>query len=184
MEQHDRDPVAGGMSSRGRRRAVAALVLAAAVSLAGCSGTGNGAPSTAGPTDQASESPPAELTTRFQSRCFYEDGQLVGDYSSLEETWASTNYLRIDHCVTRYVGPPPFTLTEEEKAVVEIASSQLVDAGEPEQLFLDVYAACTRIGSEDGPYGFSSIPVPILEATLALCPEAPQADIIRERVSV
>ncbi|HSP75110.1 MAG TPA: hypothetical protein VLO31_02700 [Cryobacterium sp.] len=109
---------------------------------------------------------------------------MVGDYSSLEETWASTNYLRIDHCVTRYVGPPPFTLTEEEKAVVEVASRQTADAGEPEQLFLDVYAACTRIGSEDGPYGFASIPVPVLEATLTLCPEAPQADIIQERVSV
>ena len=151
--------------------------------LGGCSGTGNGATRTAGPTDQASESPRSISPTRFQSRCFFEDGQVVGDYSSLEETWASTNYLRIDHCVTRYVGPPPFTLTEEEKAVAMLASSQSDDAGEPEQLFLDVYAACTRIGSEDGPYGFSSIPVPVLEATLALCPEAPQADIIQERVN-
>lgn len=171
------------MLSPARRCALAVLVVATVVFLGGCSETGNGPPRTAGPTEQASESPRSISPTRFQSRCYFEDGQVVGDYSSLEETWASTNYLRIDHCVTRYVGPQPFTLTEEEKAVTTIASSQSTDAGEFEQLFLDVYAACTRIGSEDGPYGFSSIPVPVLEATLALCPEAPQADIIQERVN-
>ena len=120
--------------------------------------------------------------TRFQSRCFFSDGQFLGEYSSLNETWASTNYMRIDHCITRYLGPLPFTLTEEEAAVAEIAASQLADPGSPEQLFLDIYSACTRIGSEDGPYGFSSIPVPVLEAALSLCPEAPQANIIRDRI--
>ena len=131
--------------------------------------------------DSGSKSTAGTLA-RFQSRCFYPDGRVLGDFSSLEETWGSTNYLRIDHCVTRYGGPPPFTLTENEAAIAEIASSQLTDPGEPEQIFLNVFAACTRIGSEDGPYGFSSIPVPVLEAALSLCPEAPQANIIRDRI--
>ena len=65
----------------------------------------------------------------------------------------------------------------------KFASSRLADPQAPEKLFLDIYAACTRIGSEVGPFGFASIPVPVLEATLLLCPEAPQANIIRDRIS-
>ncbi|HSP75108.1 MAG TPA: VCBS repeat-containing protein [Cryobacterium sp.] len=130
---------------------------------------------------EGSATPTAGKLGRFQSRCYNADGRVLGDFSSLDETWASTNYLRIDHCVTRYGGPSPFTLTEDEAAIAEIASSQLTDPGEPERLYLNIFAACTRIGSEDGPYGFSSIPVPVLEAALSLCPEAPQANMIRDR---
>lgn len=131
---------------------------------------------------EGSATPTAGTLGRFQSRCYNADGRVLGDFSSRDETYASSNYSLIDHCVTRYGGLTPFTLTVDEAAIAEIASSQLTDPGEPERIYLDIFAACTRIGSEDGPYGFSSIPVPVLEAALSLCPEAPQANIIRDRI--
>ena len=149
MERHDRDPLGLRVSSRAVRRTLAAVIVVAAVFLGGCATTNTSPVLPPGSTEQVTESPPAETTARFQIRCIFVDLPFVGDYSSLNETWASTNYMRIDHCITRYVGPPPFSLTEEETAVTQIASSRLTDPGSPEQLFLDIYSACTRANTSE-----------------------------------
>lgn len=144
-----------------------------------------------GPTDDGSDDGSTSVGTpgatdedgvRFRLRCFAEDGRQLGDFDSLAVTWASSNYLKIEYCDARYVGPEPLALTLEEAAVAEIAA--LGVDGEPGDLFLQTYAACTRLGADDGEHSISGTPVSILEATLTLCPQAPQSGLIEKWLGV
>lgn len=117
---------------------------------------------------------------RFRTACFAGDGRELGDFQSLAETWASSNYLRIEYCEARYVGPEPLALTLEEEAVAEVAAP--ATGGDLEQAFLETLAACTRLGAGTGENSIEGTPLPILQATLELCPQAPQADLIANHV--
>ncbi|MCU1634825.1 MAG: hypothetical protein JWQ68_64 [Cryobacterium sp.] len=169
--------------------ASAALVIVIALALTGCDREGGGsasAPSGSvtdgdaeGPGSSGDPSRAAELLIE----CFYPDGASLGTFASLMETWASTNYLKIEYCEAHYADGPPVALTDKEKAATDAAAAGIPDAGDPADLLLRVVAACTRIGSEDGAGGFSSTPVSILQGALVLCPEAPQAGIIRDKAT-
>lgn len=169
------------------------------VGLAGCGGAGNTpdgasptaptaspsettaspAPSTATPTPEpTTQSPRPTSDTGFRFRCYASDGRLLGDWQRLEEVWASSNYLRTEYCEAIYAGPLPWELTLTEAAVAEIAAGGSDDAGEAGDLYLEVLSACTRLGADEGEHSIEGTPAPILEATLTLCPEAPQARLI------
>lgn len=188
MEWHDGDPL-----GRAARRAAGqplwapALILATILALGGC-GTGGPTEETSSPaTPRASlttaEPTPAQTPDRFHIKCYSNTGDLPGTFTRLDQTWASTNYMQIEHCVAVAAAPGPLNLTAEETAITNTAARQLDNPGTEAELYLRIVAVCTRVGSEDGPYGFSSIPVPVLQAALSLCPEAPQANIIRDRLS-
>ncbi len=121
-----------------------------------------------------------EEGVRFRTACFASDGRQLGDFQSLAETWASSNYMRIVYCEARYVGPEPLALTLEEEAVAEVAAP--ATDGDLEQAFLETLAACTRLGASEGENSVEGTPLPILKATLELCPQAPQADLIASHV--
>lgn len=164
--------------------------------LVGCTAAGPGA-STGSPTDSAAPSGPAtpepnasqgtgtqnsgleppEGDDRFNLSCYFPDGSSAGEFSSLAETWASTNFVRFDYCVATYLGPEPFTLSADEASIASIAAAGLPDEPETE-LYLRTLATCARVAPGDGPHGVASYPEPILEAAIHLCPKAPQAGII------
>jgi hypothetical protein len=188
------------------------LVLAALLALTGCAGISNGgdgatqdvtsvepsevatdaAPSADEATQDgasADEAAPDGFSTdsevRFRMSCYAAtDGRPLGSFSSLDAVWASSNYLRAEYCDAQYVGTEPFTLTGTEAAIADIAVSGLENPGDPTEVYLEVLAACTRLGADAGPNSISGTPDPVLEATLSLCPEAPQANLIREQLGI
>ncbi len=158
--------------------AVALLALA----LTGCM-PGGATPAPSGPpTATSSPSAPAGGDeARFLITCFYPDGSEVATFTRLEEAWASTNYVRIDHCEATVGAPDGFELSDEEAAVAEVAAAGLPDDDSTE-LYLQTLAACVRI-PPDGDHGMSTYPDSVLEAALVLCPEAPHAGLIEEELA-
>ena len=127
------------------------------------------------PTPTTSAPTMLDEAPRFVIDCAYPDGSSVGTFTRLEEAWASTNYVRIDHCDARATSDD-VELTREEQAIAVIAARDL--AGEPPvDLFLRALAACVRI-APDAAEGIDTYPTSLLEATLDLCPEAPHAQLI------
>jgi len=185
MERHDGDRLGrAAPGAAGRPLGALALILVTILALGGC-GTGGPTGKTSSPaTPQPSttEPAPAQAPVRFHIKCYSNTGDLIDTFTRLDQTWASTNYMQIGHCVAVAVAPGPLKLTAHETAITKAAASQVDNPGPEAEVYLKIVAVCTRVGSEDGPYGFSSIPVPVLQAALLLCPEAPQADIIRERI--
>lgn len=153
---------------------VAALL---AVLLTGCVPAGpTPSPST---TSSPSESP-GRGEPRFLITCYYPDGSEVATFTRLEEAWASTNYVRIDHCEAAAAASDSFELTEEEAAIAAVAAADL--AGDPTDLYLHTLAACVWI-PPDADRGMTTYPDPILEAALVLCPEAPHAELIEAELA-
>jgi hypothetical protein len=138
------------------------------LALAGCAP--NGAP----PATESTTPPPVEA--RVLIECFYPDGTEAGTFTRLDEAWASTNYVRIDHCQAQAVDPDDFELSRTEAAVAGVAAGGATSA-DPAELFLSTLAACVRIAPE-GEYSMASQPTSILEAALMLCPDAPHAGLI------
>lgn len=157
----------------GRQGGVALVFLM--LSLAGCAG--NETPDeTRSPTSSPGTEPTGADEPRVLIECFYPDGSEVATFTRLEEAWASTNYVRIDHCEARAAEPGDFELSDEEAEVASVAEADL-PGEDPTELFLRTLAACVRIAPE-GDLGMASQPTSILEAALVLCPEAPHAGLI------
>lgn len=116
---------------------------------------------------------------RFLITCVAPDGAEIATFTRLEEAWASTNYLRIDHCdaLTTRDG---VELTVEERDVAKTASVDLPDE-DPLELFLQTLATCVRVST--GPDGMTALPTSLIRATLELCPEAPQAGLLDAELS-
>ena len=124
--------------------------------------------------------PSVDQGPRFSIECVYPDGSAVGTFSRLEEAWASTNYLRIDHC-DAHATSDDVELTSEEAAIAEVAAKDLPDEA-PLDLYLRTLAACVRI-APDAAAGIDTYPTSLLEAALQLCPEAPHAGLIETELS-
>ena len=93
----------------------------------------------------------------------------------LEEVWASPGYLTITDCVVRYVGPQPFLLTDEESAVVDVAVAAGAVVEDRTAMYLLILAASTRIDPARFDAKLAELGRPVVQASLALAPEAPQA---------
>lgn len=93
----------------------------------------------------------------------------------LEEVWASPGYLTISDCVVRYVGPQPFRLTDEESAVVDVAVAAGAVVEDRTAMYLLILAASTRIDPARFDAKLAELGRPVVQASLALAPEAPQA---------
>ncbi|QOT18964.1 hypothetical protein HMI59_07470 [Paenarthrobacter sp. YJN-5] len=166
-----------------RRRSVLQLGVAT-IALAGCSGTKidssqtsalDMAPVVAGDDKVAKERP--EPLVRYQFTCTAADGSLIGKFSSLEEVWASTRYLRITDCVVAYVGAGAHVLTAEETAAVNVAVAAGAPAGQQSELCLRIIRACTRTDPRTLNAALSAYGVPVVKGALALAPLAPQAAV-------
>jgi hypothetical protein len=117
---------------------------------------------------------------RFRFECYTADGRLVSDSTRLEAVWASTEYVRTDHCLASYAGPPPFELTAEEEVVASVAA----DGGTPTPtLYLDVLEACSRLGADSGDHSIDGTATSVLQASLLVCPKGPQAGLIQEQLA-
>lgn len=159
-----------------------ALVLAAA--LVGC-----GPQTATDPSSSASPSPsrsatslpsPTDDAARVLIDCVGTDGLVLGTFTRLEEAWASTNYVRIDHCTASAATDEPIVLTSIEESIAETAAVDLPDA-EPVELFLLTLATCVRV-SPTSTQGLTTLPLSLLRATLELCPEAPHAGLVEDEL--
>jgi hypothetical protein len=164
--------------------ATTAAAVLMALALAGCATGGAATPPPPASPSTSPSSPsdsPDGADSRFLITCFYPDGTEVATFTRLEEAWASTNYVRIDHCEASVGASDGFELTEEEAAAADVAADGLPDE-DPTELYLQTLAACVRI-PPDGDHGVGTYPDPILEAALGLCPEAPHAGIIQQELA-
>lgn len=163
-------------TSAGTRVHATVLLALAMCALTGCMPVTPAPSSTTGsPSTSPGREPP-----RFLITCFYPDGSEVRVFTDLDEAWASTNYVRIDYCDAAVAEPDQFVLTDEETAVADVAAAGLPGA-DPTDLYLRALAACVRI-PPGGDHGLATYPVPILEAALTLCPEAPHAGLMEKQL--
>jgi hypothetical protein len=167
----------------------------AVVALAGCGAprveVGSTSTPAPGPADDGSTSTAAPAPSDdaegegegegYVLSCVTEDGPLPVQYSRLEEVWSSSNYLRMLFCEATPRGSGPYEMTAEQLEVARVAvGSDREPTGED---YLAVVAACTRLGEPDGPRSIEGAPASVLEAALLVCPEAPQADLMRARLA-
>lgn len=170
------------------------LIAIGTITLAGCTTTNSVDPSRT-PTPSVATAAPGESnaqTTRttalaYRLECFFPDGTSAGSFSSLNETWASTNFVRMDYCTASFHNAPPSSITHDDVSpevyeAISTAASELPSERTMAQVFLDIYAACARVSPGDGPHGVASHQIPVLRATLKVCPKAPGAGIVRQYV--
>jgi hypothetical protein len=116
-----------------------------------------------------------ELPIRYQFNCIAADGTGIGNYSSLDEVWSTSQYMRIANCDVLYIGAGPYALTADEAAAVDVARA----AGSQEQsatvLFLQIIGACTRIDSKTLDARLALLGAPVVKGALNFAPLAPQA---------
>ncbi|MDQ0576858.1 hypothetical protein QFZ29_003081 [Agromyces albus] len=93
----------------------------------------------------------------------------------LEQVWASPQYMRITDCAVRYVGAETFELTADESAVVDVAEAAGAVVDDRRALYLLILAASTRIDPASLDAKLAELGRPVVLASLALAPEAPQA---------
>ena len=137
-------------------------------------------PSTDG-TNSASDSPPPSADgPRFLIECYGPDGPVIGPFTGLDEAWASTNYVRIDHCVASGGTDQPVELTAEEESIAGTAAEDLPD-DDLVDLYLWTLATCVRVAPTSAE-GLSTLPSSLLRATLELCPEAPHAGLVEDEL--
>ena len=154
-----------------------ALLLTACAASGGTDPTRDSTPSTPSPSPSPSPSPTSDDgEPRVLITCYYPDGSEAGTFTLLEEAWASTNYVRIDRCEAAPGPSGDLELTDEEESVAEIAAAD-VAAEDLVDLFLQTLAACVRIPSA-GEQAIANQPTSLLQATVVLCPEAPQAGLV------
>lgn len=94
----------------------------------------------------------------------------------MEEVWASPRYMTITDCVVSYIGTELFRLTAEESAIVDVAEAAGAVVSDREGLYLVILAASTRIDPARFEAKLAALGRPVAVASLALAPEAPQAD--------
>ena len=98
----------------------------------------------------------------------------------LEEVWASPRYMTFTDCIVTYVGEAPHALTAEESAIVDVVASAGGDEGDREGTYLLVLRASTRVDPSRLHERLSELGRPIVEGSLALAPDAPQAKLFAE----
>jgi hypothetical protein len=158
------------------RLALIGLLLVLPDSLVSCS---PGPVPQVSPSATASASPSSD-EPRFLIECAGVDGTSIGPFTRLEEAWASTNYVRIDHCeASSATGAPP-DLTADEQRIADTAAADLPEE-DPVDLYLQVLATCVRV-SPTSAEGLATLPTSILRATLQLCPEAPHAGLVEDEL--
>ncbi|WP_433874329.1 hypothetical protein [Sinomonas atrocyanea] len=180
-------------ASRGHILAAAPLLAAIALVLGGCSsgsapGGAASTTSSASPSSSSSASATrpssARGTTlaaedlRFLITCSHVDNAPDISRYSLEEVWASTNYVRIKECTVAYQGSRPYEPQGDETAVVDTALHGQATGDAALDAVLEAMRLCTRIPDETGPEGFAAASRDMLRAAATLCPDAPQGKII------
>jgi hypothetical protein len=100
---------------------------------------------------------------------------MTAPLTRLEQVWASPQYVRITDCVVRYVGAETFELTADESAVVGVAEAAGAVVDDRRALYLLILAASTRIDPASLDARLAELGRPVVMASLALAPEAPQA---------
>lgn len=105
---------------------------------------------------------------RFIIDCTGVDGN-SSQFVTLQDAWASPNYVRITGCTAR-AAHDGIDLTADEKKI----AAQVDDGGDPLSDYLQALAACVRIAPDQ----ISAQPTGLLQAVLALCPETPEAGLI------
>ena len=110
-------------------------------------------------TSTTDSSPPTADGPRFLIECVGPEGAVIGPFTGLEEAWASTNYVRIDHCVASSGRTEPVELTAEEESIAGTAAADLPDE-DPVDLYLWTLATCVRVAptSVDGPLHAAHLP--------------------------
>jgi hypothetical protein len=166
-----------------RRRSVLQLGVAT-IALAGCSGTKVDSSQTSAldvvPVKANDDKVPKERPEpliRYQFTCTAADDSLIGKFSSLEEVWASTRYMRITDCQVAYVGAGPHVLTAEETAAVNAAVAAGAPAGNASELCLRIIRASTRTNPGNLAAALAAYGVPVVKGSLTLAPLAPQAAV-------
>jgi hypothetical protein len=161
-----------GRSLRVSRRAALQLGVATAWSLSALAFPQNPQPATATPGHAAvGEIETEDRRFRFAPITPLPDFAPLG---RLEAVWASPSYLTITDCIVSYIGADPFRLTPEEYRIVEIAEAGGA-TGDPRDLYLLILSASTRIDPPRLDAKLAELGRPIVTASLALAPEAPQA---------
>ncbi|MFD4422210.1 hypothetical protein ACFWN7_12015 [Agromyces sp. NPDC058484] len=93
----------------------------------------------------------------------------------LEEVWASPRYMTFTDCVVGYFGEEPFHLTAQESAIVRVAEEAGATVDDREGLYLLILATSSRIDPARFDEKLAELGRPVVTASLALAPEAPQA---------
>jgi hypothetical protein len=170
------------MTTSLRRSRMVALMIALSAAIAGCAplaGPDTSASATPSPSPSASTSASAD-GPRYVIECVDPDGGEVGAFTRLEEAWASTNYLRIDHCAAMSATGSALELTAEEEAIARTAAADLPDE-DPADLFLMTLATCVRVTATSAE-PLAALPTSLLQAALELCPEAPHAGLMEDEL--
>ncbi|WP_430296961.1 hypothetical protein [Sinomonas sp. B1-1] len=115
---------------------------------------------------------------RFLITCTHVDSSPDISRYSLEQVWASTDYVRIKQCTVDYQGSRPYEPQGNEAAVVAIAAPGQATGDAALDTILEATRLCTRIPDEAGPDGFAAESRDMLRAAATLCPDAPQGKII------
>ncbi|HEX5729578.1 twin-arginine translocation signal domain-containing protein [Microbacterium sp.] len=98
----------------------------------------------------------------------------------LEEVWASPRYMTFTDCTVTYVGEGPHSLTAEESAIVDVVANAGGDAVDREATYLLVLRASTRVDPSRLSERLWELGRPVVEGSLALAPDAPQARLFAE----
>lgn len=93
----------------------------------------------------------------------------------LEEVWASAAYMTMTDCVVTYIGEGAYRLTPDEAAIVAVAETAGAVVEDPESMYRLILAVSTRIDPARFEAKLAEVGRPVVEASLALAPEAPQA---------
>jgi hypothetical protein len=157
-------------------RTAAALAVLLIASLAGCMPQ----PPDSSPSGPAASPSRSASEPRFLIECVDQNGAVIGTFTRLEEAWASTNYVRIDHCTASGAAGQAIELTPEEESVARTAAADLPDEG-PANLFLLTLATCVRV-APTSQQGLSTLPTSLLHASLELCPDAPHAGLMEDEL--
>lgn len=99
----------------------------------------------------------------------------IGPFTRLEAVWSSPGYMTIESVTATYVGAELFSLTDEEQAIVAVAENAGMTVKDERPLYLSILAACARIANRNMETRLSQLGAPVVEAALALQPDAPQA---------
>lgn len=164
------------------RRTLLQLAVAGGVSLGAAMVTGSPPVAAAATSRTAVAAAAVEDTptpARFRFNCIT-PVPAFSPLGRLPEVWASSRYMTFTGCVVTYIGAGQLTLTEEESAVVDVVASAGGDVSDPEGTFLRVLTASTRVDPARLYEKLAEFGRPIIEGSLALAPDAPQAHLFAD----
>lgn len=169
-------PGSGLMTSTVTRRGALKIGVVATLSIGGLLASPMLAEHAAAATaSTAKRIPVAELPVpRYRFDCVSPVPQFA-PLGRLEEVWADARYLTVTDCVTTYVAEDPFVLTPEESAIVDVVTQSGGVVVDRQATYLLILAVSTRIDPANLPQKLAQVGRPIVQASLALAPEAPQS---------